>query len=138
MTDPVYPYRYEGVYTFRYENGDKTVTVEVGGEKTLPVMLEEIQYFLQACGYSFHLNEHIEVVDNSYSDEWADADLDSWEEEKDPHWQADGQQWQTNGWAEVDGPTEFGFNGTKESDFNVGNMRSDPVYGAIPPAPRSK
>jgi hypothetical protein len=149
MTDPVYPYRYEGVYTFRYENGDKTVTVEVGGEKTLPVLLEEIQYFLQACGYSFHLNEHIEVVDNSYSndeqrDEWADADLDGWGEEKDPHWQADGQQWQTNGWDEtdVDGPTEFAFNGTKESDFytglknnglGLGNMRSDPLYGAVPP-----
>ena len=155
MTDPVYPYRYEGVFTFRYEDGDKTVTVEVGGGQHLSHMLNEIKLFLQASGYGFHANEDLEVVDNSYSndeqrDEWADADLDGWdEEEKDPHWQADGQQWQTNVWDEVDGPTEFASNGTKESDFNfdsfkdpkkgirvdwdLGNMRSDPIYGAVPP-----
>ena len=148
MTDPIYPYnpKHDGLFMFRYEEGDKTVTIEVGGGQHLSHMLNEIKLFLQASGYAFHANEDLEVVDNSYSDdvqrdEWADADLDSWdEEEKDPYWQADGQQWQTNGWDEtgVDGPTEFSFNGIKESDFNLGNMRSDPVYGAVPPVPRSK
>lgn len=143
MTDPIYPYKHEGVFTFRYEDGDKTVSFEVAGGQHLSHMLNEIKLFLQASGYGFHANEDLEVVDNSYSndaqrDEWADADLDSWdEEEKDPHWQAPGQQWQTNGWAEVDGPTEFAFNGIKESDFgkNFGlkNMRSDAAYGAVPP-----
>lgn len=158
MTDPIYnPYRsnQDGLFMFRYEEGDKTVTFEVGGGQHLSHMLNEIKLFLQASGYGFHANEDLEVVDNSYSndeqrDEWADTDLDGWdEEEKDPHWQAPGQQWQTNGWDEVDGPTEFAFNGTKESDFNfdsfkdpkkgirvdwdLGNMRSDPIYGAVPP-----
>ena len=143
MTDPIYnPYRsnQDGLFMFRYEEGDKTVTFEVGGGQHLSHMLNEIKLFLQASGYGFHANEDLEVVDNSYSndeqrDEWADADLDGWGEEEKENWQAPGQEWETNGWDDergiwsrtprekngdwqVDGPTEFGFNGTKESDLN--------------------
>lgn len=159
MTDPIYnpkttdqvynPYRsnQDGLFTFRYEDGDKTLTIEVGGGQHLSHMLNEIKLFLQASGYGFHANEDLEVVDNSYSDDaqradWDGADLDGWDEEEKENWQAPGQQWQTNGWSEVDGPTEFAFNGTKESDFykdlrknglGLGSMRSDPLYGAVPP-----
>ena len=95
MTDPIYnPYRsnQDGLFMFRYEEGDKTVTFEVGGGQHLSHMLNEIKLFLQASGYGFHANEDLEVVDNSYSndeqrDEWADADLDGWEEEEqNPNW----------------------------------------------------
>ena len=141
--DPVYPYnpKHDGLFMFRYEEGDKTVTVEIGGGQHLAHMLNEIKLFLQASGYAFHANEDLEVVDNSYSDDmqradWDGAELDGWDEEQKEDWQAPNQQWQTNGWDEtgVDGPTEFAFNGTKETDFwRPNNGRSDPLYGAVPP-----
>lgn len=117
MTDPVYPYKHEGVFTFRYEEGDKTVTFEVGGGQHLSHMLNEIKLFLQASGYGFHANEDLEVVDNSYSDdlqrdEWADADLDGWENEND------------------DGQMEFNFNGTKQSDFDEIRTEDGSLIGA--------
>lgn len=154
MTDPIYnpktngqvynPYRsnQDGLFMFRYEDGDKTVTVEIGGGQHLSHMLNEIKLFLQASGYGFHANEDLEVVDNSYSNDeqqdWANADLDGWDEEEKENWQAPNQQWETNGWDDersvwsraarekntewqVDGPTEFGFNGTKESDLSQKN-----------------
>lgn len=117
MTDPVYPYKHEGVFTFRYEEGDKTVTFEVGGGQHLSHMLNEIKLFLQASGYGFHANEDLEVVDNSYTDdnvrdEWADADLDGWENEND------------------DGQMEFNFNGTKQSDFDEIRTEDGSLIGA--------
>mgnify|MGYP003344182016 CR=1 FL=1 len=42
--------------------------------------------------------------------------------EEDLFWQKDGQQWQSNGWErepDIDGPTEFAFNGTSEKDFDA-------------------
>jgi len=129
MTDPIYspkttdqvynPYRsnQDGLFMFRYEEGDKTVTFEVGGGQHLSHMLNEIKLFLQASGYGFHANEDLEVVDNSYTDdnvrdEWADADLDGWENEND------------------DGQMEFNFNGTKQSDFDEIRTEDGSLIGA--------
>ena len=133
MTDPAYPYN-ESFYSLKYEDGNKTIAFTIEGGRNLSDVLADIQLFLQATGYCFHPGDELQLVDfqevqYQRDREWDGADLDGWEEEeKTENWQADGQQWQNNGWSEVDGPIEFPFNGTKESDFSKSLLKDDKPF----------
>jgi hypothetical protein len=120
-----------GRFIFTYEGEifdgpDKSITLEVGEDVCLDDLLNEIQNFLRCAGYYFDDYSYLDLVsrDKKEQPEVNDWTEEEWvaESKEDLFWQKDGQQWQSNGWEhepDVDGPTEFAFNGTSEKDFDV-------------------
>ena len=126
-------FTYEGEL---FEGPEKSITLEVGEGVSRDDLLNEIQNFLRSAGYYFSENSYLDIVT---PDEFEQPELNEWRKKNwtqekwvESNWiqkseddvfpQKDGQQWQSNGWdtpddGQIDGPTEFAFNGIKEKDF---------------------
>lgn len=124
-----------GRFIFTYETDlndttQKSVTIEVGdSDITLTELLAEIQNFLRSAGYFFADKEILEV---GIERDW------SWDKEEGQPEVNDLKEWRETNWIsrkedDIDGPTEFAFNGLKSSDFDPpgGNGGAEPQVPEI-------
>ena len=97
-------FTYEGEI---FEGPEKSITLEVGEDISLNDLLNEIQNFLRSAGYYFGENSYLDIVTPDKFEQPEVNDLKEWRE----------TNWTSNKEDNIDGPTEFAFNGLKENDF---------------------